>query len=192
MGTRNCNSSEEVWGRTQSSWTKLYQQWTSTLIKPVVRKRLCKGNLHLQNDLEDAVQEVWIRIFKGLGSAHWTGIRTWLTRTADRTTLNYIRDHSSTANVRHLSGSESLIAHGADGYSQARHDELWSAVTKLPPVHRDALLLHVTGQAGDDMAIALGVSPATARKRLSRARTELRKSLSSAVKGRRMPGHRRG
>jgi RNA polymerase sigma factor (sigma-70 family) len=200
MNTQIDHSQNLRSGRTQEFWNKFHKLWTPRL-EQVARLRLCDGNPHLRNDLDDVIQCIWIRIFKALPGCRWTGMQTWMTRIADRTTLNYIRSKkryrifqqfpSAAANgdERHPSdNSQYQLQRAVDGESTVRHDELLSKIDGLPPIHQDAIALQVQGYGDREMAAAWDVTPATARKRLSRARELLRTGLS-AKQGRRLPGH---
>jgi RNA polymerase sigma factor (sigma-70 family) len=190
MKTKGIDRNRSVRGRTEKSWAKLHKKWTPRL-RQTVQACLCDGNRHLRNDVDDVLQCVWIRIFKGLSSCRWTGVQTWLTTTARRATLNYIRDNSALPNLQDMRLASDVAARGFDGYSKIQHDELWAEVNELPEAHRDVISRHIDGYETEEMATALGVEPAAVRKRLSRARTELRSRLKMASSARRIPGHRR-
>jgi RNA polymerase sigma-70 factor (ECF subfamily) len=55
---------------------------------------------------------------------------------------------------------------------------LAAALAKLPPQHRDTLLLVAWGELTyEQAALALGVPPGTVRSRVSRARRAIRRAL---------------
>lgn len=60
---------------------------------------------------------------------------------------------------------------------QERRDRLYAAIRELPANLRHAIMLHLEGLSGKEIAAAQGTTDNNVNVRLSRARAELRKSL---------------
>ena len=136
----------------------------------VYRLALCR----LQNaaDAEDVYQDVFLRFFQQ-NTADWDGehTRAWLLRT----TMNRCADLHRFRLRRPVLALEDIAASAPVGESAA---ELWDAVARLPEKLRTAVHLHYAeGYSTEEIAVLLGVPPATVRTRLRRARLKLKDLL---------------
>ena len=142
--------------------------------------RLCCVILRDAASAEDAVQETYLRAFRGLHAFRGaSGEKTWLTAIA----LNVCRDMRRSAWWRHMerrftpedmADTPAAPANADTGDSLA----LGQAIARLPGKYRDAVLLYYY----HDMSLAeaaqvLNTSPATVSKRLARARAMLKEEL---------------
>lgn len=128
-------------------------------------------------DVKDAVQETFLRLFRFLGRyderKEFSG---WLARI----TVNVCRDALRRRKTRTHEPLEVDVRSGdagADDELIARDDlaRLRRAVDALPPKERMAIILHdVEGLPTSDVAGALGSSVSTVRVQLSKARAKLR------------------
>lgn len=137
----------------------------------VYRLALCR----MQNitDAEDVYQDVFLRLMKQEADS-WDAehMKAWLIRT----TLNRCADlHRFRLRRNILSLEEIPELAGAADESRV---EVWEAVARLPeklriPVH----LYYSEGYSTEEIAAMTGVSAATVRTRLHRAREKLRNLL---------------
>lgn len=128
-------------------------------------------------DVKDAVQETFLRLFRFLGRyderKEFFG---WLTRIA----VNVCRDSLRRRRSRRCEPLEIDVVSDACSADDALIDRgeralLRRAVDALPPKERMAVILHdVEGLATHDVADALGSSVSTVRVQLSKARAKLR------------------
>jgi RNA polymerase sigma factor (sigma-70 family) len=128
-------------------------------------------------DVKDAVQETFLRLFRFLGRYdERKDFFGWLTRI----TVNVCRDALRHRKTRTHAVLETDVSSGetaADEDLIHRSDlaRLRRAVDALPPKERLAVLLHdVEGLPTSDVACALGSSVSTVRVQLSKARAKLR------------------
>ena len=131
------------------------------------------------SDAEDAVQEVFIRVWEKLGTfAGQSAFGTWLHRVAVNVMLrrrqNLGRDR---ARVTDDEFALDVVA------GRPRQPELRMAIEQavdgLPPGAREVFVLHdMEGYKHDEIAELLGVDPGTSRSQLHRARMMLRKVLA--------------
>lgn len=125
---------------------------------------------------EDAVQETFLKAWKGFG--HFRGAseeKTWLMQIA----INTCKDIRRGAWFRHIDRSLSLdkLPEGSEPFT-LRDDTLTRAIMALKPRIREVVLLHWYQQlSGDETAKALGVSRSTVYNRLEKARRLMRKEL---------------
>jgi RNA polymerase sigma factor (sigma-70 family) len=138
-------------------------------------------------DAADATQEVLTRVVTHLGT--WRGeasVRTWAWRIA----VNHLRDRAPTPFERAQLSFEAFAADLADGLEPqspsvevdqtllAEEVKLGCTLGMLQCLDRDQRLAYVLGDvfelSSDEAARVSGTTPATHRKRLSRARSRLR------------------
>lgn len=129
-------------------------------------------------DVEDTVQEVFIRVWQKLGTfAGQSAFGTWLHRVAVNLMLRR----------RQVSGQDRARFAELEGVPEPaagrRDPELGmaieTAVTRLPRRARDVFVLHdVQGYRHEEIAALLGIDPGTSRSQLHRARMLLRGHLA--------------
>ena len=131
-------------------------------------------------DTEDAVQEVFIRVWQKLHTfAGQSAFGTWLHRVAVNLFLRR-RQTLSLDRKRHVADETLMLA--ATGVAE-RPDlkvALEGAVDKLPAGAREVFVLHdMEGYKHDEIARMLQVDPGTSRSQLHRARLLLRQHLAT-------------
>jgi RNA polymerase sigma-70 factor (ECF subfamily) len=145
--------------------------------------------LQSREDAEDAVQDAYVRAFRAFDTFAGTGVRAWLlaiVRNVAYTTLTaHKRSRKVIAVSKELSLGDGL---GWDAASQdpspeevliAREEQqfLLDALTRLPPIHRDILVLReMEGLSYAEISQITGTAIGTVMSRLSRARAELLRS----------------
>ena len=148
-------------------------------IASIVR-RVC----HDPNEVEDAVQETFIRAYRSLSQYKGrSSFRTWLIRIA----LNVCRNRHR----RPLWGRIHLVESYSDlgpiptgdadiGEAMVRRVELERALDRLPDKYRLPVLLHYFEElTGAEIAAALGLNESTVWSRIYEGCRRLRKSLIS-------------
>ena len=144
-------------------------------------------------DVEDVVQETFIRVYRGLASFRGdSAFYSWLYRIATNTALNHLQ--RSPADV--LLGDdapEERVEAFEPGVSDAEDPErtlmakqiaetVQRALTKLQPELAEALMLYeVEGKAYAEIAGMLGIPIGTVRTRIFRAREFIAKRLESVL-----------
>ncbi len=141
-----------------------------------------------QTDANELYQEVFLRVWKSAKTFKpGQPVKPWLYRIA----ANLANDRSRRSQ-RRIQTTEYNEALAGDTYwrpatSQPSNHEvldLEAAIAALPETLREAFLLGpVQGLDHNELAAALGVSPANARRRVSRAREKLREILASTGRG---------
>ncbi|MBN1344190.1 MAG: RNA polymerase sigma factor [Phycisphaerae bacterium] len=144
-------------------------------------RRLLLGLLDNPSDVDDACQEVFLRLIQHLpGMSPRDSLRPWLFRTG----LNLVRDRARRGSVRRwfrLAGSgeartadESTREPSARMERQELVDRLHGAIRELRPAWREAVVLRdLMGLSPSDAADVLGVTGRVVNDRLYRARREL-------------------
>ncbi len=140
--------------------------------------------------MDDALQEAYLKAWRGLGSFRGeAAIGTWLYRIVTTTCLDHLRrrarrqDHEVTEDDPEGSA---LLAPSAGSAGPGARLELAEALGHLAPGHRVVVLLvDVHGFGYEEVGAMLGVAPGTVGSRLSRAHQALRLLLAD-----RPPAHR--
>jgi RNA polymerase sigma-70 factor (ECF subfamily) len=130
-------------------------------------------------EAEDAVQEVFIRVWQKLHTfAGQSAFGTWLHRVAVNLLLRR-RQTIAISRKRHMADDELL--HAAPGAPE-RPDlkvAIERAVDRLPAGAREVFVLHdMEGYKHEEIARMLAVDPGTSRSQLHRARLLLRQHLA--------------
>ncbi len=142
--------------------------------------RLC-GN---QQDAEDLTQEVFVRVFRSLGSFTPGSFEGWL----HRITTNLFLDRARRRALYRFDGFGEGVAERLEGdlptpeaaVSDAMFDsDVEAALAALPADFRAAVVLcDVEGLAYEEIAQVLDVKLGTVRSRIHRGRNLLRKALA--------------
>jgi len=151
-------------------------------------------------DAEDLLQDVFIRIHRGLSSFRGdSSLKTWICQVTINAARN--RKRSDRRRLLHLTDSLDAPVHDdPDGYSpadriaddRATPDRLAlsaevrrrveTAIAGLPAEFREALVLReLEGMAYEDIATALDVSTGTVKSRIARGRARLQEALADLV-----------
>jgi len=152
-----------------------------------------------ETEAPDVLQETFLQVYRHLSSFRGESqFRTWLYRIACNAALMHRR-----ANARRPVESLDVFlprfdadgrhrATPADLHTASRADELLDQrilaekaremIARLPDLYRDAFVLRdLEEMSTEEVATALGVTPAAVRQRVHRARLMLRGSLSDLV-----------
>ncbi len=141
---------------------------------------LCLRMTSSQTEAEDLTQEVFIQLFRKIGSFRGeSAFSTWL----HRLTVNQVLMHFRRRSVKNERTSEDgeipeQIVPGTE--NQARMPVLdriglTKAVSELPPGYRNVFLLHdVEGYEHEEVARILKISVGTSKSQLHKARLKLR------------------
>jgi RNA polymerase sigma-70 factor (ECF subfamily) len=151
-------------------------------------------------DAADLTQDVFVKIFRGIGSFHSeSSLRTWIYRIALHEGLNqrrWWRRHKQQEVTIEMetvdceSGEptrlkEMLVDPGDSPYEMAAHNEardrVEAALRQIPEPFRMALILRdIEGFVYEEVAEMLGVNVGTIKSRLARGRACLRQLLLAA------------
>lgn len=145
-------------------------------------------------DADDAVQDAFVKLY-----GHMTSYQAdlpfdaWFTRILVNACLDRAKARTRARRWLVPAGDDSqgsvvdsAVAHGPSPERQllaaAKWQELAAAVQDLPARQRDVFVLtHLDEQAPQDIAVALGMSPATVRVHLFRALRKLRAALGGPL-----------
>lgn len=145
--------------------------------------RLALTILHNQQDAEDAVQDVFIRIFERIGSYKAdAAFQTWLTTIV----VNACRDKLRRRKVRRALSLDWLRNRASDAnvvetvVQRQQQQQLWQMVHALDEKYRLPLILHYHERIPcQDVAQILGIRTSTVYSRLNTARQKLRTLLQA-------------
>jgi RNA polymerase sigma-70 factor (ECF subfamily) len=157
--------------------------------------RTARSILKNERDAEDALQNAYLRIYRGIGGFRGEArLSTWLVRIVINEALESSRKRARSAHVVNLEASEldAAVEAGADvSFSHSeRPDELLmrtdmqqliqAKVDELPLTYRAVFVLRALEELSvTETAEALQIPEATVRTRFFRARARLRESMSA-------------
>jgi RNA polymerase sigma-70 factor (ECF subfamily) len=141
-------------------------------------------------DLPDASQEVWIKIWRNMGSFRGeSAFTTWLYRIATNTCFG-LRRTRSRREKRQYNGEAAPSRPGPAGddadpeaaaLNAERSREIGTLLGRVRAEHRTALVLrHMEGRPYAEIAEILGVPSGTAKVWVSRGRTAMRRALAKS------------
>jgi RNA polymerase sigma factor, sigma-70 family len=149
-------------------------------------------------EVEDCVQEVFLRAFRGLkGFRGEASLKTWIYRIATNTCLNYLDKAKRRGPVDSLDAEvfeEGFATLGDTLASEERSPEdqvmgveleeaIQVALDKLAPEFRTALVLRdVEGMSYEEVASVTGAALGTVKSRIARARTQAVRWLKDYLK----------
>ncbi len=159
--------------------------------------RAARSVLRDDAEAEDAVQEAYLRAFRGLdGFRGEAGLSTWLTRIALNEALGRLRRRRATLGLEAVEAAQEggganvvmfpTAQTGGEPEGAAARGEvrrlLEEAIDGLPEAFRVVLVARdVDGTSVEETAQVLGLRPETVRTRLHRARRLLRAALDARL-----------
>ena len=145
---------------------------------------LCMRMLGNATDAEDLTQDVFIQLFRRIGSYRGeAAFSTWL----HRLTVNQVLMRFRKRSVKFESTTEdgelpTIVAAGSENPRAMPiidHIALEKAIEQLPPGYRTVFVLHdIEGYEHEEIAKMLGVTTGTSKSQLHKARLKLRSLLS--------------
>ncbi len=139
--------------------------------------RLAKIHSRNEYEVEDAFQEVFLKLFQNqesiISEEH---LKAWLIRV----TINQCHSMSKTAWNRHKVAMESIQEQGEEPVTEEKEDfsEVYEAVRELPDKYKEAIHLYYYEEYSiKEIASLLGKSESTIKTQLSRGRQLLEKKL---------------
>lgn len=159
---------------------KLHYEYVFRLVLSVVRN---------ETDARDVAQEVWVAIWKKLGTFRGESkFTTWLHPIAVRKALDHLRGrkrwYGRFLPFLENEDGEPIAEPAAEGdprgdaETSERNDRFERALAALPPKHRAVLALReVQGLSYEEIATALKCRPGTVMSRLFHARRQLARKL---------------
>jgi RNA polymerase sigma-70 factor (ECF subfamily) len=144
------------------------------------------GLLRNRQDAEDAVQEAFLKLYRGEAWLRMENEKGFLARTVWRVALDHLPKAARMVDV-----AEMQLAAGGDSPEQSAVGGDERAVLKrlidgLPEELRQPLVLSsVEEMTSREVAEAMGIPEGTVRTRMMRARTELRRRFAAMKEGRR-------
>jgi RNA polymerase sigma-70 factor (ECF subfamily) len=157
-----------------SAFERLYERYHRRTYSLCLRMT---GN---QTESEDLTQEVFIQLFRKVGSFRGeSAFSTWL----HRLTVNQVLMHFRRRSVKNEKTSEDgempeQIMPGTENQSKMPvldRIALKRAIDQLPPGYRSAFVLHdVEGYEHEEVSRILGISVGTSKSQLHKARLKLR------------------
>lgn len=133
------------------------------------------------SDVDDVVQEVLLRMHRGVGSVReGERVGAWMTQVARGAVADFFRARASESKRREAAAREpspenALGAPSAEGALQAMAPCMEFLIELLPEPYNEALLLtEIQGLTQADAATRLGVPVSTMKSRVQRGRVRLR------------------
>jgi RNA polymerase sigma factor (sigma-70 family) len=137
------------------------------------------------DDAQDLVQDVMLRVRRGLATYRPGTMEGWLSRITTNAFLDEVRRRRRrpVESVDEREDHGVLVPGADDAMERARlGEDVQAAIRALPPEHRAVLVLSdVVGLGYAEIAEALDVPLGTVRSRLHRARARVRASLEAAA-----------
>jgi RNA polymerase sigma-70 factor, ECF subfamily len=166
-----------------SCWEHLYQSF-----RPDVARMLLRI-IGACNELEDLVQTVFLRVYRGLDRFEGRSrFATWLYGICSYVSMEYIRKKKRRREVQNEKATDNVADPGADPYTLMIGKKtmilLQQSLEKIKEKKRKVLILHdIMGVPAGEIAQMLNVSTATVRSRLFHARREVAQKMAKLAGG---------
>ena len=165
-------------GEAVPSWDEIVRTHSARVYRHAHR---LTGNAH---DAEDLTQEVFVRVFRSLGTYHPGSFEGWLHRITTNLFLDRARRRARYRFDGFTDGAEERLEGETQTPERVVDDAMFdsdveAALAAMPKEFRAAVVLcDVEGLAYDEIAEVLDVKLGTVRSRIHRGRTMLRKALA--------------
>jgi len=137
---------------------------------------LCCGN---KDEADDLAQDTLVKAYLSSAGYQDKGkFRFWLFKIAHNTFLNHRASQRTHPQPLPLWRGEEPLLLGGDGEGAEPYEDLYLALSTLPPKERSAItLFYLTGYSIKEIAVITDTSEDAVKKQLSRGRDKLRISL---------------
>ena len=154
----------------REAFTDLVDEWNESL------NRYIRALTSNPDQVDDLVQEVWIRVIRGLMKLRDPArFPPWLFTVARRTFADQLRSDYRDPILHSLSGAETAAEVTEDLEVTL---DMEGSIERLPPIDAEAVLLHhVSGFSLAEIAEIADVPIGTVKSRLHRGRQQLRDLL---------------
>lgn len=124
----------------------------------------------LGDDAEDVQQEVWLAVYQAVaGVVKPQAFRTWLYRTTRHRAIDFLRRRRRERELLDDVAADAVEA--AEPEDEVPLDTLRGALDRLPPAHREILLLrYAHDMSYEEIALVIGRPVGTVRSRLHHAK----------------------
>lgn len=165
---------------TREEWSKLYDEHSAGV-------RAMLYQMGAGRDLDDVVQECWIKVWKGMASFRGdSSLKTWIHRIATHALYDHFRskgvrldqsaatEYDDEAKSTAVSGEETVKSFAApDAFMTA--DVVSAALDALSPEHRSVLVLALIDEHSlEEIAEITGVPLGTIKSRLHHAKDKFK------------------
>lgn len=135
--------------------------------------KICYIILKNENDVKDVLQETFIKYMtKSPEFKSEDHKKAWLIKVSQNKCKEFLRFHKRHASVPLEEVEESIsVTDGMDAYTSETLSLIWNLKYKLKSV---VILYYIEGYSVKEVAQILGISESAVKKRLERARKELR------------------
>jgi len=133
---------------------------------------VCRRYLRSQSDINDALQESFIQLYRGLGGYDPTraAFKTWAVRVTINATLK-LNERLHKVDVIEFDTAQHDTGTAPEIYSSLSDDDMMAFLQKMPKDFFQVFNLHVVdGFSHQEIAALLDIDIALSRQRLSRAR----------------------
>jgi len=160
------------------TWEEIVNQHSARVYRLAYR---LTGNVH---DAEDLTHDVFIRVFRSLGSYQPGTFEGWLHRITTNVFLDRMRRKQRIRFDALPEDAASRLATREAGPEQQYadthfDDDVQRALDALPPDFRAAVVLcDIEGLSYEEIAATLGIKLGTVRSRIHRGRAQLREALA--------------
>ncbi|CCH76567.1 putative ECF-subfamily sigma factor [Nostocoides japonicum T1-X7] len=160
------------------TWEEIVEQHSARVYRLAYR---LTGNVH---DAEDLTHDVFVRVFRSLGTYRPGTFEGWLHRITTNVFLDKMRRKQRIRFDALSDEASARLASPTPGPEQTVHDALFEddiqrALDALQPDFRAAVVLcDIEGLGYEEVAATLGVKLGTVRSRIHRGRAQLREALA--------------
>lgn len=165
--------------RLQRGDNAAYAELLSRYQRPLTQ--FCYRLLGDWGDVEDVVQEVFVRVHRHVGQYRFRNgaFSTWLFALARNACLDRLR-HRQRRPTLPLALAPEPVIFPQETHNRELAEQVAAAIARLPAAQRTALMLaEYEGLSYSEIAVAMGCSKKAVEARLYRAKQSLRKCLAS-------------
>jgi RNA polymerase sigma factor (sigma-70 family) len=158
-----------------SAWRELVTLWQPRLWRHAL------GMLRRRAAAEDALQAIWLQVVRGFGGLREPErLAAWLHGVARQVIQERIRASYTAAEQTESLAAEPLARETDAALHLELREEVLVALESLPPIEREAIVLHYLDELSvDAVAAVCGVPVGTIKSRLHRGRARLRAQLET-------------